>query len=80
MTREEIEQKISAFFIETLEFDASLIKSDASLRNDIGISSLDAVELRLFIQRTFGWQPTRDDMLSVVTLNDLFSIVEQHIS
>ena len=80
MTREEIEQKITVFFIETLEFDASLIKSDASLKNDIGISSLDAVELRMFINNTFGWQPTRDDMLTVVTLNDLFTIVEQHIN
>lgn len=80
MTRTEIERKVTEFLVETLEIDSNLIKPDASLKEDIGLSSLDVAEIRLFILKTFGWQPTYEDMLSVSTMDDLISVIEQHLS
>lgn len=78
MAREEIEQKLNAFLIETLEIDPALVKPENSLKNDVGLTSLDVVDIRLFVQKNFGWQMGREDILSIVTLSDLFFAIEGH--
>ncbi|MBQ7438678.1 MAG: acyl carrier protein [Paludibacteraceae bacterium] len=78
MTRNEIEQKVNQFFVETLEYDANSVKPEASLREDLGMTSLDAVETAIFIKRTFGFQPERGDMFTLHTLADVYTYIEQH--
>lgn len=78
MAREEIEQKLNAFLIETLEIDPALVNPESSLKNDVGLTSLDVVDIRLFVQKNFGWQMGREDILTILTLSDLYSAVEQH--
>ncbi len=78
MTRKEIEQNVNHFFVETLEYDANSVKPEASLREDLGMTSLDAVETSIYIKRTFGFQPERGDMFALHTLADVYTYIEQH--
>ena len=78
MTRNEIEQKVNQFFVETLEYDENSVKPESSLREDLGMTSLDAVETAIFIKRTFGFQPERGDMFTLHTLSDVYAYIEQH--
>ena len=67
-----------AFFVERLEIDADRVKPDAALIQDLGMSSLDALETRMFVQKTFGWQMSREDILKVSTFSQLCSAIEEH--
>ena len=53
MKREEIELKVKNFLIEEIEVDEAAIKSDALLKEDLGIDSLDFVDLVVIVEKTF---------------------------
>lgn len=78
MTREEIEQRLKCFFVDTLELDPDLLQPEAGLKNDMGLTSMDVIDIRLFVEKNFGWKMTREDSLSLNTLSDLISAIESH--
>ena len=80
MTRNEIEQKVNQFLVDTLEYDPNAIKPEAALKEDLGMTSLDAVETSIFIRRTFGFQPERGDMITLHNLSDVYDYIEQRQS
>lgn len=80
MTRSEIEQRVLTFLRNNLEINESLLLPTNELKRDIGMSSLDAMELSIFIKRTFGFQPERKDVHSLVTLADVYAYIEAHQS
>lgn len=69
---------VNTFLIEKLEIDESLIRPEADLKMDLGLTSLDAIELALFIKETFNIPPQMPDIKAIVTLNDLYNYIEQH--
>lgn len=79
MKRSEIEQSLKDFFVNTLEIEAAVLQPEASLKNDIGLTSMDIIDIRLFVEKTFGWSMTREDALGLSTLSDLYSAIESHI-
>lgn len=79
MTNQEIQSKVNAFLIDRLEYEPSAIKPEAELKRDLGMTSLDAVESALFIKRTFGFQPERGIIKTMVTLQDLYKYIEDNI-
>ncbi len=79
MTREEIEQRVNRFFIETLEFEESVIMPDAYLKEDLGMTSVDVVEMRLHIYKHLGFQPQKKDMMNIRTVRDVYDYIEQHL-
>jgi len=78
MTREEIEQRVNRFFVETLEFDESAIMPDADLKEELGMTSVDAVEMRLHIYKHLGFQPQKKDMMNIHTVRDLYDYIEKN--
>lgn len=78
MIREEIEQQVNRFFVETLEFEASAITPDADLKEELGMTSVDAVEMRLHIYKYLGFQPQKKDMMNIRTVGDVYDYIEQH--
>ncbi|MCQ2183592.1 MAG: phosphopantetheine-binding protein [Bacteroidales bacterium] len=79
MTGAEIEQSLRTFFVDTLELNPELLKPEASLKNDIGLTSLDVLDIRLFVERTYGWKMTREDIMCLYTFSDLLSSIESHV-
>ena len=79
MTKQEIQAKVTEFMIDRLEYDANLIEPKAELKRDLGMSSLDAMEMSIFIKRTFDFQPERNAIKMIVTLQDLYDYIGEHI-
>ena len=79
MTTTDIRSLFHDFFVDRLEYAEADLLPDAMLRADLGMTSLDALETALFIRRTFGFQPERGAIKGLVTLDDLYHYVEQHI-
>ncbi len=78
MTRQEIEQQVNRFFIEKLEYDESAITPDADLKENLGMTSIDAVEMRLHIYKHLGFQPQKKDMMNIRTVRDVYDYIEKH--
>lgn len=78
MTNQEIEQKVNAFLIDRLEIEENLVKPESNLRADMGLTSLDMQEMKIYCKRTFGFIPERQDMLKLNTLADVYQYVAAH--
>ena len=78
MTPQEIQKKVNVFLTDRLEYEPSAITPEAELKRDLGMTSLDAVETSIFIKRTFGFQPERGAIKTLVTLQDLYDYIEKN--
>ena len=78
MTQQEIQSKVIAFMEDRLEYEPDMLNPEAELKRDLGMTSLDAVEASIFIKRTFGFQPDRGAIKTLVTLQDLYDYIEKN--
>lgn len=79
MTNQEIVEKVNAFLIDRLEIEESVVKPESNLRADLGLTSLDMQELKIYCKRTFGFMPERQDMLKMNTLADVYTYIAEHV-
>lgn len=64
--------------VEELDIDEELMQPDIELKRDIGISSIDAVALATFAQKTFGCKIIMQQIKAIITLNDLYDYIEHN--
>ena len=76
MERTVIEEKVREFLIEDLEVEESAIRPDALLKDDLGIDSLDFVDIVVIVERKFGFKIKPEEMSGVVTLKDFCDYIE----
>ena len=79
MTRQEIEDKVKNFLVEELEFDEETIKSEARLKEDIGVDSLDFVDIVVIVEKTFGFKIKAEEMTNVKTFAQFCDYIESKI-
>ena len=80
MDRQEIESKVREFLIEDLEIDEEKIKPDARLIEDIGIDSLDFVDIVVIVEKKFGFKIKTEEMANVKTFSQFCDYIEQKIA
>ena len=56
MNRIEIEEKVTDFLINELEIDEANIFPEAKLKEDMGIDSLDFVDIVVIVEKNFGFK------------------------
>lgn len=79
MTLEQIEQKVNAFLIDELEIEEEKITGEARLKDDLGIDSLEVVDVVVYIEENFGFKMKPEDFKVVKTVNELYSFIEEKI-
>lgn len=80
MTRQEIEEKVKAFLIDDLEIDEEKIHADAKLKEDMGIDSLDFVDIVVIVEKNFGFKIKPEEMLGVTTLSQFCDYIEGKVN
>lgn len=80
MTRTEIEEKVKAFLIEDLEIDEEKIADDAQLKEDMGIDSLDFVDIVVIVEKNFGFKIKPEEMQNVGTLKEFCDYIESKVA
>ena len=76
MNRNEIEEKVRNFLIEDLEIDEEKITPDALLKEDLGIDSLDFVDIVVIVERNFGFKIKPEEMKGVDTYSKFCDYIE----
>ena len=80
MNRQEIEEKVKNFLVEDLELDEEKILPEARLKEDIGIDSLDFVDIVVIVEKTFGFKMKTEEMAPVKTFSDFCDYIEKKIA
>ena len=75
MTKDQIIQQTNAFFADVLDFDMSQVTPDTELKRDLGISSVDAVAIANFVQKTFGSPIIMPEIKAIITMDDLYNYI-----
>ena len=79
MTRTEIEEKVKAFLIDDLEIDEDKVFPDAKLKEDMGIDSLDFVDIVVIVEKNFGFKIKAEEMAGVTTLSQFCDYIENKV-
>lgn len=79
MQKEEIIKIINNFLVEEFEIDESKLKPEASLKDDLGLESLDFVDVAVIIEKEFGFKVKGEDMINVRNLNDLYDYIFNYL-
>ena len=79
MNRTEIENKVRDFLIEDLAADDERIHPASRLKEDVGIDSLDFVDIVVIVEKNFGFKIKPEEMAGVATLNDFYSYIESKV-
>ena len=76
MTREEIVKIVNNFLVEEIEIEEDSIKEDALLKEDLGIDSLDFVDIVVIVERNFGFKINPEEMAGVATLSHFYDYIK----
>lgn len=79
MTREEIDLKVREFLIEDLEIDEEKIRENGKLKDDLGIDSLDFVDIVVIVEEKFGFKIKPEEMVGITTLKEFCDYVERKV-
>ena len=69
MDRKELEEKVKNFLVEDIEVDEDKIFPDARLKEDMGIDSLDFVDIVVLVNNKFGFKIKQEEMVGVTTFS-----------
>jgi len=75
MTKEDITRIINNFLIEEFEINESKITPEAHLKDDLGLESLDFVDIAVIVQKEFGITLKGEEMTAISSLGDLYEYI-----
>ena len=76
---EKNKKKVRAFLIDEFEIEEDLIHDGARLKEDLGIDSLDLVDIVVIVQKVFGFKINLEEMKTVATLREFCDYIEKKV-
>jgi acyl carrier protein len=75
MTEAQIREKVNGVLTEGFEIEPAAIKPEALLREDLGLDSLDAVDLVVALEKQFGLRIEESEARSMRVLKDIYDYI-----
>lgn len=79
MNRSEIEEKVTNFLVEDLEIEEDKIFPESKLKDDMGIDSLDFVDIVVIVEKNFGFKIKPEEMAGVDTYTKFCDYIESKV-
>ena len=76
MTSEEAYSQIVTYLTDTFEIPADQVRPEALLIDDLGLDSIDAVDLMVKLQEQTGRKVSPDQFETIRTVQDLVALVQ----
>lgn len=80
MTLAEIQEKTKAFLVDELEIEEEKIVPEASLREDLGIDSLEVVDVVVLVEQEFGLKMKPEDFKVIKTYGDFCAFILEKVA
>jgi acyl carrier protein len=78
MTRDDIAHRVKSTMCEMFELSESAVTPEADLRKDLGLDSIDAVDLAVRFQELTGRKVPLSDLMGIKTVSDVVDLVTRH--
>ena len=69
-------EKVRDIIVDTLSCDADKVTMEASLSDDLGADSLDAVELNMALEDSLGVAISDEELANMKTVGDIVNYLE----
>jgi acyl carrier protein len=77
MNETEIIQRTNEVFVDSFELDPAQLRPGANIFNDLGLDSLDTVDLVVALQKKFGVRIRDDERVRQIrTLQDIYGFIQ----
>ena len=80
MTQTEIYQRIQDTLVQKFQIDRKRITPEANLIKDLGMDSLDAIEMAVHIQELTNQRVAEDQLRQLVTVRDVIEMINRMTS
>ena len=80
MSIEEINEKVKNFLVEDLEIEEEKIEGSARLKDDLGIDSLEVVDVVVLVEDQFGYKMKPEDFKDLITLDQFCKFIQEHVA
>ena len=80
MQNDDIIRKINQLLIDDIEIEETQINPAADLKKDLGIDSLDFVDLFVIVENNFGFKMKAEEMADVKSLQDFYTYIIKRIN
>ncbi len=72
--------QVVRFMVDELEIDENKISEDARLKEDLGIDSLEIVDVVVFVDETFGFRMKPADFKDLATVAQFCQFIEEQVA
>ncbi len=81
MTEQEIITTVNAALVEEFELDATDMQPELSIYQDLGLDSLDTVDMVIVLEGTFNFKIREEaEIKKIRTLGDIHAFVQRKLS
>lgn len=80
MSIEEIKEKVTTFLVEELEIEESKIQDQSRLKEDLGIDSLEVVDVVVLVEEEFGFKMKPEDFKQIQTLDQFCQFIQEKLA
>ena len=81
MTEQEIITTVNAALVEEFELDAADMQPELSIYQDLGLDSLDTVDMVIVLEGTFNFKIREEaEIKKIRTLGDIHAFVQRKLS
>ncbi len=76
MNNDTIIAKVNAALVEEFELEAQDLHAEAHIRDDLGLDSLDIVDMVIVLEKAFNFKlPNREALAQIQTLGDIYAFI-----
>lgn len=79
MSLEQIQQKVDSFLTEELEIEQDKIQDEARLKEDMGIDSLEVVDVIVLVEEEFGFKMRPEDFKTIKTYGEFCRFIAERV-
>lgn len=80
LTEEQVNAEIKKIFVELFEIPESKIKPEARLYEDLGLDSIDAIDLVVYFEKHFQMRPPQEELQKIRTIDDVYRLMNKYYS
>jgi len=80
MTGESIRKQVDQLVAEEFELDAAAVKPTSDLYDDLGLDSLDAIDLVVALEKTFGIKVEEGAARRIRKIEQLYQFVSERMA
>jgi acyl carrier protein len=75
ISEEELRERVDQIMVQLFELDPADLQPDKHLYQDLGLDSLDAIDLVIAFQREFKFKPENAELQEIRKVNDIYQLV-----